>query len=47
MNAEEYQGERERLLEVLKDAEARGDYYLEMDVIELLNQLKQRYYEEE
>ena len=47
MTSEEYQRERERLLEVLKDAEERGDYYLEMDVKELLTNLKQRYYEED
>lgn len=39
--------ERKRLLEVLKDAEDRGDYHLEMDVRELLTDLQTRYYEEE
>lgn len=47
MSNEEYQRERTRLLEVLKDATDRGDYYLEMDVMELLRNLQQRYYEEE
>ena len=35
--------ERARLLEVLKDAQDRGDYHLEMDVKEQLYELDQRY----
>lgn len=38
----EYQHERSRLLEVLRDACERGDYYLEMDVKELLVNLEQK-----
>lgn len=44
---DEYVRERKRLLKVLKDAEDRGDYYLEMDVKELLIKLHDKYYEED
>lgn len=40
MTDEEFQREGRRLREVLKDAEARGDYYLEMDVKEALQKLR-------
>lgn len=47
MTSAEYERERKRLLEVLKDAEDRGDYHLEMDVKELLIKLRDKYYEED
>jgi hypothetical protein len=43
---EEYQRQRTWLLEVLRDAEERGDYHLEMDVKEQLTELEARYNEE-
>lgn len=47
MTHEEYSRERNRLLEVLQDAESRGDIYLEYDVKEALVNLQDRYYKEE
>ena len=46
MTYEEYQRQRTWLLEVLRDAEERGDYHLEMDVKEQLTELEARYNEE-
>lgn len=42
MTYDEYLRERERLLEVLKDAVQRGDIYLEYDVKELLEELEKK-----
>ncbi len=47
MTHQQYQRERTRLLEVLKDATDRGDYHLEMDVREELETLQERFNEEE
>jgi hypothetical protein len=47
MTTTEYNRKREWLLEVLKDAEDRGDYYLEMDVKEQLTALQVEYYKED
>ena len=47
MNHDYYSNERERLLEVLKDAKDRGDYHLEMDVLEMLDNLQTQYEDEE
>lgn len=44
MNFDAYQRERGRLLEVLKDAVDRGDYFLEFDTQELIDQLNEKYY---
>lgn len=44
MTYEYYQQESQRLREVLKDAEERGDYHLEMDVKEALEKLRDKYY---
>jgi hypothetical protein len=46
MNYIDYSRERDRLLEVLSDAEDRGDYHLEFDVKELLQRLEDDYDEE-
>jgi len=43
----EYQRKRTWLLEVLRDAEERGDYHLEMDVKEQLTELQAKYNEED
>lgn len=45
MTTAEYNRKRAWLLEVLKDAEDRGDYYLEHDVKEQLVALRDAYYE--
>jgi len=47
MTSAEYDRKRTWLLEVLKDAEDRGDYHLEMDVKEQLVALRDAYYEED
>ena len=47
MTNEYFQQEGQRLHEVLKDAEERGDYYLEMDVKEALTKLRDEYYKED
>ena len=47
MTNEYYQQEARRLREVLKDAEERGDIYLEYDVKEALTKLRDAYYEED
>jgi len=47
MTNEYYQQESQRLREVLKDAEDRGDYHLEMDVREQLVALSDQYYQED
>ena len=47
MTHEYYEQESARLREVLEDAEARGDIYLEYDVKEALVKLRDRYYNEE
>lgn len=47
MTDEEFQREGRRLREVLKDAEERGDIYLEYDVKEALQKLRDKYYEED
>lgn len=47
MTNEYFQQESRRLREVLKDAEERGDIYLEYDVKEALEQLRNKYYEED
>ena len=44
MTHDEYQRKREWLLEVLADAERRGDIYLEYDVKEQLMALQDEYY---
>ena len=44
MTDEHYRRERARLLEILKDALDRGDYYLEKDVTELFQELDLEYY---
>lgn len=46
MTDEYYHMESARLREVLKDAEERGDYYLEFDVKEALIKLRDKYYEQ-
>jgi hypothetical protein len=46
MTYAEYQRRRTWLLEVLRDAEERGDYHLEMDAKEQLTKLQARYNEE-
>lgn len=43
MTSEQYSTERTRLLFVLEDAKDRGDYHLEMDCLELLNELDSTY----
>lgn len=45
MTSDEYHRKRTWLLEVLKDAEDRGDIYLEYDVKEQLTTLRDAYYE--
>ncbi len=45
MTNEYFQQEGRRLREVLADAIERGDYHLEMDVKELLEKLRDKYYE--
>lgn len=47
MTSEEYDRKRAWLLEVLKDAEDRGDFYLEYDVKEQLIELRDQYYGED
>ena len=47
MTHEYFQQESRRLREVLKDAEERGDIYLEYDVKEALQNLRDKYYEED
>jgi hypothetical protein len=47
MTNEYFQQEGRRLREVLKDAEERGDIYLEYDVKEALQKLRDKYYEED
>jgi hypothetical protein len=47
MTNEYFQQESRRLREVLKDAEERGDIYLEYDVKEALEKLRDKYYEED
>lgn len=47
MTHEYFQMESRRLREVLKDAEERGDIYLEYDVKEALEKLRDKYYEED
>lgn len=44
MTSDEYDRKRAWLLEVLKDAETRGDIYLEYDVKEKLVALQDEYY---
>lgn len=44
MSFSQYIQEYNRLKEVLKDAVERGDYYLEMDVTELIENLNNRYH---
>lgn len=44
MTCDEYMREDTRLREVLQDALNRGDYYLEMDVAEMLVSLRDRWY---
>ncbi len=46
MTYAEYLRKRTWLLEVLRDAEERGDYHLEMDVKEQLTELQAKYNEE-
>ena len=46
MEHDEYIRKRTWLLEVLKDAEDRGDIYLEYDVKEKLEALRDKYYDE-
>jgi hypothetical protein len=43
MTYDEYIREREWLCDVLRDAQERGDYHLEMDVIEKLHALENKY----
>ena len=43
----EYIEKREFLLGVLNDARNRGDVYLEFDVIESIEKLKEEWYKEE
>ena len=45
MTYDEYKRKDTWLREVLKDAEDRGDYHLEMDVKEQLVALRDAYYE--
>ena len=47
MTHEEYYRERARLLVVLQDATNRGDYNLEMDMLEALTNLQNRYQADE
>lgn len=47
MSSDEYDRKRTWLLEVLKDAEDRGDFFLEYDVKEQLIKLRDQYYEED
>jgi hypothetical protein len=47
MTDDEYQCKRKWLLEVLTDAKDRGDYHLEMDVLEKLSNLQDEYYKED
>lgn len=42
-----YSNEWDRLMVVLKDAQDRGDYHLEMDVLEMLDNLRTQYEDEE
>lgn len=44
MTSDEYDRKRAWLLEVLKDAEARGDIYLEYDVKEKLEALHNQHH---
>lgn len=44
MTYEEFKRKDDWLREVLRDAEERGDYHLEMDVKEQLVQLRDSYY---
>ena len=46
MTDEYYHMESARLREVLKDAEERGDIYLEYDVKEALIKLREQYYDD-
>lgn len=41
-----YSNEWDRLMAVLKDAQDRGDYHLEMDVLEMLEKLEAEYEDE-
>lgn len=47
MTDEYYHNEARRLREVLADALERGDYHLEMDVKEALQNLRDKYYEDD
>jgi hypothetical protein len=47
MTNEYFEQESRRLREVLKDAEERGDIYLEYDVKEAFQKLRDKYYEED
>lgn len=47
MTTEYFHMESQRLREVLKDAQERGDIYLEYDVMEALDELRTQYYGEE
>lgn len=47
MTNEYFQQKGRHLREVLKDAEERGDYYLEMDVKEALMKLRDEYYNDD
>ena len=47
MTADQYERKRIWLLEVLKDAEDRGDIYLEYDVKEKLSALQDEYHQED
>lgn len=47
MSHDEYMEKRAWLEEVLRDAEARGDIYLEYDVKEQLAKLQDTYYTED
>jgi hypothetical protein len=47
VTSDEYARKRTWLLEVLKDAETRGDIYLEYDVKQQLTQLRDEYYKED
>ena len=44
MTAEYFHTESRRLREVLKDAQERGDIYLEYDVKEALDELRNQYF---
>lgn len=47
MTNEYFEQKDQRLREVLKDAEKRGDIYLEYDVKEALVKLRDEYYKED